>query len=103
MAKKKRYTKSDLAAALAEDFDIPKSRAMDILNKTLDYIHGSLIEGADVSLAGFGTFHVKRIKARKAYTGRNPFTGEENFRFKAKPARDVPRWRPSKALKDNVA
>ena len=44
---------------------------------------------------------VKRMPAKKARKGINPFTGEETI-FKAKPARNVVKVRPLKALKDKV-
>ena len=48
-----------------------------------------------VTLAGFGTFKVSKRKARK---GRNPRTGEA-IKIKAK---KVPKFVPSKSLKDAV-
>ena len=44
---------------------------------------------------------VQRKPATKARKGINPFTGEETV-FKAKPARNVVKVRPMKALKDMV-
>jgi nucleoid DNA-binding protein len=44
---------------------------------------------------------VKRKPATKARRGTNPFTGEEMM-FKAKPARNVVKVTPLKALKDMV-
>src|SRR5437870_13295616 len=64
---------------------------------------------ADLSKSGSGIFSVpsmmritvKRKPATKARMGINPFTKEEVM-FKAKPARNVVRIRPLKALKDMV-
>jgi nucleoid DNA-binding protein len=64
---------------------------------------------ADLSKAGSGIFNVpglmritvKRKPATKARMGINPFT-KEQVMFKAKPARNVVRVRPLKALKDMV-
>jgi len=64
---------------------------------------------ADLSKAGPGIFNVpsmmritlKRKPATKARMGINPFT-KEQVMFKAKPARNVVRVRPLKALKDMV-
>lgn len=53
------------------------------------------------SLAGLAKFTVQRKPATKARKGINPFTGEETI-FKAKPARNVVKIRPLKALKDMV-
>ena len=46
-------------------------------------------------------FKVIQKKATKARKGINPFTGEETV-FKAKPARNVGKAQPLKALKDMV-
>jgi nucleoid DNA-binding protein len=48
-----------------------------------------------VTLVGFGTFKVNKLKARK---GRTPRTGEE-IKIKAK---NVPKFVPGKGLKDAV-
>jgi len=64
---------------------------------------------ADLSKAGSGIFNVpglmritvKRKPATKARMGINPFT-KEQVMFKAKPARNVVRVRPLKALKEMV-
>lgn len=63
----------------------------------------------DLSKRGPGVFAVpglmkvtvKRMPATKARPGINPFTGEKTV-FKAKPARNVVKVRPLKALKDLV-
>ena len=44
---------------------------------------------------------VQRKPATRARPGVNPFTGEQTI-FKAKPARNVVKVRPMKALKDLV-
>jgi nucleoid DNA-binding protein len=53
------------------------------------------------TLPGMAKFTVQRKPATKARKGINPFTGEETM-FKAKPARNVVKIRPLKALKDRV-
>ena len=53
------------------------------------------------TLPGLAKFTVVRKPATKARKGINPFTGEEMM-FKPKPARNVVRIRPLKALKDKV-
>ncbi|MCI0652700.1 MAG: HU family DNA-binding protein [Planctomycetes bacterium] len=65
--------------------------------------------GKDLGRRGPGVFTVPgllkvkvvRKPATKARVGTNPFTGEQ-MTFKAKPARNVVRIRPMKALKDMV-
>lgn len=54
------------------------------------------------ALHGCAKLVTKRRKARKAGKGRNPFTGEPCV-IKARPACNVVRARPLKALKDVVA
>jgi len=53
------------------------------------------------SVPGMMKVTVKRMPATKARQGVNPFTGEMTT-FKAKPARNVVKVRPLKALKDLV-
>jgi len=53
-------------------------------------------------LPGFAKFVVKHKAATKARIGRNPFTGEENFTFKAKAARKIVKARTVKTLRQCV-
>lgn len=66
-------TKSDIAAAVAEKIQMPKSDALRAVDAALDIIGEKLAGGDRVHLGGFGIFSVKPTKARK---GRNPSTGE---------------------------
>jgi len=54
--------------------------------------------GHGVRLNGLGSLNVKTKPARKARSGRNPFTGEK-IMIKAKPASKVIKFRPSKEIK----
>jgi len=54
-----------------------------------------------VQVPGLMKVLVKRMPATKARKGINPFTGQETT-FKAKPARNVVKVRPMKALKTMV-
>ena len=65
------------------------------LNTVLDGIFDSLKKGRRVTLGGFGTFTVSRRAERP---GRNPRTGKA-IRI---PACRVPRFKPSRSLKDAV-
>ena len=67
-----------------------------VLKTTADIIAAELAEGGEVALPGLGKLGVKQREAR---TGRNPATGEEI----AIPAKRVPHFGASKALKDAVA
>lgn len=66
-------TKGDLVESVAGKIGMSKTEAEAAVNATLAAIGGSLQNGEDVRLVGFGTFTVRNRKAR---TGRNPRTGE---------------------------
>ncbi len=87
-------TKADLAAKVAES-GMTKKQAAAAVDTVIDSIKGALAKGESVRLVGFGTFSVKRRKAR---IGRNPRTGEE-LKIKAK---NVPVFSAGKGLKDAV-
>jgi len=89
-----RVTKQGLVEGLAKKMD-SKAAAEDALNAVIDEIKGNLSKGNDVALTGFGTFKVKKRKARK---GRNPQTGE-TIQI---PARKVARFKAGKSLKEAV-
>ncbi|GEN23750.1 DNA-binding protein HU-alpha [Halomonas cupida] len=88
--------KPELAAAIAERADLSKDKASQVLNVILDEITGSVSQGNDVALIGFGTFTVRERAAR---TGKNPQTGKP---LKI-PASKTVAFRPGKGLKDAVA
>ncbi|MFA6077905.1 MAG: HU family DNA-binding protein [Candidatus Paceibacterota bacterium] len=72
-----------------------KVSAEQAVETVFDSIVKSLKKGDEVSVAGFGTFVVKKRAAR---TARNPRTGEPvNV-----PAMNVPKFRAGKGLKDAV-
>ena len=85
-------TKADLISAVAET-GMSKKEAAAAVDAVTDAIKGALAEGEKVSLTGFGSFSVKKRKAR---TGRNPQTGKA-IRIKAK---NVPVFSAGKGLKD---
>ncbi len=87
-------TKADLVAAVAET-GITKKQAAAAVDAVISSIKGALKKGDKVSLVGFGTFSVKRRKAR---TGRNPQTGKP-MKIKAK---KVPAFSAGKGLKEAV-
>ena len=65
--------RQDLVNQIAESADLPKKQAGDALSAVMTGITKALKKGDRVTLVGFGTFSVKKRKARK---GRNPQTGE---------------------------
>ena len=87
--------KQDLISSVAESADISKQKAASAVDAVLESIKGSLSQGGDVRLVGFGTFSVSQ---RAATTGRNPRTGEPiNI-----PASKQAKFKPGKDLKEAV-
>jgi len=81
-----------LVDRIASKTGLTKKDALDAVNTTLDTVTVTLRKGEKVTLVGFGTFLVRRRRARD---GRNPQTGA---RIKI-PAKKVPRFTPGKELK----
>jgi DNA-binding protein HU-beta len=65
--------KADLTKALAKKFELSNMKANDVLSYLLETMTRALAEKDTVQLVGFGSFSVKKRKARE---GRNPKTGE---------------------------
>ncbi|MEQ1613588.1 MAG: HU family DNA-binding protein [Hyphomicrobiaceae bacterium] len=91
----KKMSKKDAIDAIAEHSEITKEKAGVALDALISYIEKTLKDGEEVSLPPLGKFKVTKRKAR---TGRNPSTGAE---IKI-PASIVPKFQPSKTLKDVV-
>ena len=87
--------KNDLISQVADDSGLSKADATKAVDAVLYNIAGSLSNGGEVRLVGFGTFSVTH---RKATTGRNPRTGE-SIQIKAS---NQPKFKAGKALKDAV-
>ena len=66
-------TKQDLIDQVADAIEIPKTKAALAVDTLLDSIRDALTKEDEVQLVGFGTFGVRRRKAR---VGRNPRTGQ---------------------------
>ena len=88
-------TKADLVAKVAET-GMSKKQAAESVDALIAAMKGALAKGEKVSLVGFGSFSVRKRKAR---TGRNPQTGKP---LKI-PAKKVPMFSPGKGLKDAVS
>ena len=86
--------KSDLIEEVAK-VTCTKKEAVLAVDAILAAIQKSLKKGNSVTLVGFGTFDVKKRKAR---TGRNPQTGKA-IKIAAK---KVPVFKAGKGLKDAV-
>lgn len=65
--------KTELAQALAQEFELSNSKAGDIISYVFETMIKALTENDTVQLIGFGSFSIKDRKARE---GRNPKTGE---------------------------
>lgn len=89
-------TKKELADEVAKKAGLSKKDAAAAVDATLDGITAALKKGQKVQLVGFGTFEVRKRKAR---TGINPQTSEK---IKI-PASKAPAFRPGKALKTAIA
>jgi DNA-binding protein HU-beta len=85
--------KVDLIQKLADHTGLAKHDAAKAVDGVFDVITHALTEGDEVRLTGFGVFAVAKRAGGK---GRNPQTGAE---IDIKPSK-LPRFRPSKGLKD---
>lgn len=66
-------TKSELVAQLAEEYGLPRRRAEEAVNCILQTMMEALAAGNRIEIRGVGSFS---LKPHRAYTGRNPRTGE---------------------------
>jgi DNA-binding protein HU-beta len=86
-------TKADLVAAMAKASGGSKVSAERAFNAVIEDVFDALKKGRRVTIGGFGTFMVSRRAARN---GRDPRTGKAI----TIPACRVPRFKPSRTLKD---
>ena len=88
-------TKAELAELLFERLGLNKRESKDMVEAFFEIVHGTLVQGQDVKLSGFGNFNIRRKAPRP---GRNPRTGE------AIPieARRVVTFHASHKLKDQI-
>jgi integration host factor subunit alpha len=66
-------TKADLAELLFDRLGLNKRESKDMVEAFFDLVHGTLVQGEEVKLSGFGNFSIRRKAPRP---GRNPRTGE---------------------------
>ena len=88
-------SKQDLIDSVAATADLTKEKAGVAVNAMISYIEATLKKGEEVAIPPLGKF---KITKRKARDGRNPTTGAT---IKI-PASNVPKFQPSKTLKDAV-
>jgi len=99
----KPLTKTEILNSLVDSSGLTKKEISGVLDDLGALIGKSLgNRGPKVfNLPGLLKITVQHKPATKARKGTNPFTGEEMM-FKAKPARNVVKIRPLKALKEMV-
>ena len=86
--------KAELALRLAERMEIPKKQAEDFVEYFEDIVTKALVDGNEVTIAGFGTFSAR---TRSARMGVNPRKPTERIQV---PEVRVPKFKAGKALKD---
>lgn len=98
---KEPFTKSQLFAEIAERTELQKKSVVAVFDTLTDIINGHIRRNAAgvFTVPGLMKIKVVRKPATRARKGINPFTGEPTV-FKAKPARNVVKVQPLKALKD---
>jgi DNA-binding protein HU-beta len=87
--------KAEFVEKIAQKADFTRRDAETAVDAALETIEEELSRGRDISLTGFGKFHVAKRGARQ---GRNPQTGEA---IQIKAAR-VPRFSAGSKLKQVV-
>jgi DNA-binding protein HU-beta len=91
----KSVSKADLIDMIAEKTGITKKDVKTVTDMIFDTIASNLKKGIKVQVTGFGTFEVRKRKAR---TGVRPNTTEQ---IKI-PAKKYPAFKAGKVLKDDV-
>ena len=97
-------TKTEIINNIAEATDLSKKQVtavFEALGTEIQKAIGKRGSPGQFTVPGLCKITVQRKPATKERKGINPFTGEETV-FKAKPARNVVKCRPLKALKDMV-
>jgi integration host factor subunit beta len=87
--------KSELVESLANSKALTYKKSEEIVNLIFDSMAETLSSGGRIEIRGFGSFVVKDYKA---YTGRNPKTGEV---IEVKPKR-LPFFKVGKELREKV-
>jgi len=88
-------TKAELIEDVATRSNLTKRDVTEIVDMVLESVKTELSKGNKVQLIPFGSFEVRKRKARE---GRNPKTGERLMIA----ARTVPAFHPGKDLRDAV-
>ena len=96
-------TKTDIYSFISDKTDLKKKDVSAVFDALKDLIQRDLKKGGPgvFNIPGLMKIKVVNKPAVPARQGTNPFTGEEMM-FKAKPARNVVKVTPLKALKEMV-
>ncbi|MGA7742861.1 MAG: HU family DNA-binding protein [Polyangia bacterium] len=89
-------TRTDLIERISEKGQMKRDRAELLLDAVFDCLKQSMRRGERIELRGFGTF---QVRSYKAYTGRNPRTGQI---VEVKPKR-LPHFKVSRELAGRVS
>ncbi len=87
--------KAELVEKVAGEVGLTKKDVNNVVDAVTSAITDSLAGGGKVTLVGFGTFQVQKRKARQ---GVNPQTGQKI----SIPAKDVPKFKPGRSLREAV-
>lgn len=93
--KKEKLTKSELINKIAEIVELPKNDINLTINTLVSVIIAEMQIDHEITIPGLGTF-VKKHKKERIAT--NPMTGQK---IKI-PGKNVPKFKPSKNLKEAV-
>jgi DNA-binding protein HU-beta len=88
--------KTELVSQLSEEVGLSKKDGKIVVDALFDLISNGMVQDGEVNVPPFGKF---KVTERAARTGRNPQTGESMDI----PAKMVPKFSPSKGLKEKVA
>jgi nucleoid DNA-binding protein len=89
-------TKRDLVVRIAAETGLVQQDVYAVLQKTLDHITDSMVEGRNVEFRDFGVFDVRSRKARKGYNPSQPGN------YIDIPARRVVKFKPGKKMRERV-
>lgn len=92
----KTVTRVSITEAIYEEIGLSRKDSADILDMIIEEIKSELVAGNDVKISSFGTFSLRKKKAR---IGRNPKTGVE---AEISP-RTVISFKPSQILRKAVS
>ncbi len=88
-------TRNELIESLADEFELTKSSARELVDRVFEKIAEAAHQGEEVAIFGFGKF---KVVERPARTGRNPQTGEA-IKIAAK---KVLKFEAAKAMKESL-